>query len=71
MLRFYGIFAPNHGLHAHIVPTPPDPQSATAPVAPKRPKSKPWADLLMPRSCAPETRFVDAFAAPTAEGACA
>jgi len=45
--RFYGIFAPNHGLRAHIVPTPPDPQSATAPVAPKRPKSMPWADLLM------------------------
>jgi len=44
--RFYGIFAPNHGLRAHIVPTPPDPASASAPVAPKRPKSMPW-DLLM------------------------
>jgi len=45
--RFYGIFAPRHRLRAHIVPTPPDPASATAPVAPKRPKSMPWADLLM------------------------
>ena|GEM_PF-2122520 len=45
--RFYGIFAPNRGLRAHIVPTPPDPQSAAAPVAPKRPKSMSWADLLM------------------------
>ena len=45
--RFYGIFAPNHGLRAHIVPTPPDPASTTAPVAPKRPKSMPWADPLM------------------------
>jgi len=44
--RFYGIFAPNHGLRAHIVPTPPDPASVTAPVAPKRPKSMPWADLM-------------------------
>jgi len=32
--RFYGIFAPRHRLRAHIVPTPPDPASAAAPVAP-------------------------------------
>jgi len=66
--RFYGIFAPNHGWRVQIVPTPPDPASATAHVAPKRPKSMPWADLLMPRSCAPETRFVDALRCPYCGG---
>ena len=66
--RFYGIFAPRHRLRAHIVPTPPDPASATAPVAPKRPKCMPWADLLMPSSCAPETRFVDALRCPHCGG---
>jgi len=45
--RFYGVFAPNHGLRSHIVPTPLDPASTTPPIAPKRPKSMPWADLLM------------------------
>ena len=66
--RFYGIFAPNHGLRAHIAPTPPDRASTTAPVAPERPKSMPWAHLLMPRSCAPETRFVDALRCPHCGG---
>ena len=63
--RFYGIFAPHHSWRAHIVPTPPDPQSAAAPVAPKRPKSMPWADLLM------RVWRIDALRCPTVEGACA
>ena len=45
--RFYGIFGPHHKLRARILPTPPDPATSDTPIAPKRPKSMPWADLLM------------------------
>ncbi len=62
--RFYGIFAPHHKLRARIFPTPPDPATSDTPVAPKRPKSMTWADLLMPRNCVPETRAVDALRCP-------
>ena len=66
--RFYGIFGPHHKLRARILPTPPDPATSDTPVAPKRPKSMTWADLLMPRKCVPETRAVDALRCPHCGG---
>jgi hypothetical protein len=44
--RFYGVFAPNHPMRARVVPAPPDPRRTKRPVAPRRPKSMAWADLL-------------------------
>ena len=44
--RYYGVFAPNHPMRARIVPEPPDPEQSGRPVAPKRPKSMAWADLM-------------------------
>jgi len=43
--RFYGVFGPHHKLRARILPTQPDPATSDTPVAPKRPKSMPWAAL--------------------------
>ena len=43
--RFHGVFAPHHHLRALIVPTPT--ADSPVPVAPKRPGSMNWADLLM------------------------
>ena len=45
--HFYGVFAPHHKLRDQIVPAPPEPNTNRGLVAPKRPKSMPWADLLM------------------------
>jgi len=44
--RFYGVFAPNHPWRARVVPPPPDSSRAKRPVAPKRPKTMAWADLI-------------------------
>ena len=46
MRRFYGVFAPGHTLRARVVPQPPSPKQTGRPVAPKRPASMSWADLL-------------------------
>jgi hypothetical protein len=44
--RFHGVFAPAHRWRASVVPTPPDAAAATRPVAPQRPATMAWADLL-------------------------
>ena len=46
MLWFYGVFAPNHNLRSRVVPQPPPPEQTGRPVAPKRPASMLWAELL-------------------------
>jgi hypothetical protein len=46
MRRFYGIFAPRHKLRSRVVPLPPSPEQTGRPVAPKRPASMLWAELL-------------------------
>ena len=44
--RLFGVFAANHALRSRVVPKPPDPRKTRRPVAPKRPASMAWADLL-------------------------
>ena len=44
--RFFGVFGPAHPWRASVVPTPPDAAAATRPVAPRRPATMAWADLL-------------------------
>jgi len=46
MRRFYGVFAPNHKLRSPVVPQAPSPEQTGRPVAPKRPASMLWAELL-------------------------
>ena len=44
--RLFGVFAAHHALRSRVVPKPPDPNRTRRPVAPKRPASMAWADLL-------------------------
>ncbi len=76
-MRLYGVFASAHKLRPKVIPRPPDPRRARRPVAPKRPESMAWSDLLRrvwlvdalecPREgCDGRMRIVSAVFEPTA-----